>query len=136
MNIHDLYDKWINTSDRTVIRFNPFTLVTPYGSSKYTIEQRLNFPYIYIYVTKQEKWSITKKMAFQFFQIQSWNTMAEAKSSFANMFVNMTLIKSQKIFAVNYAKQEITENRFLRLWRSNHEKTQFMFMYVLSFMRI
>lgn len=57
MNIHDLYDKWINTSDRTVIRFNPFTLVTPYGSSKYTIEQRLNFPYIYIYiyVTKQEK---------------------------------------------------------------------------------
>lgn len=46
MNIHDLYGKWINTSDRTVIRFNPFTLVTPCGSSKYTIEQRLNFQYI------------------------------------------------------------------------------------------
>lgn len=46
MNIRDLYGKWISTSDRTVIRFNPFTLVTPYGSRKYTIEQRLNFPYI------------------------------------------------------------------------------------------
>ena len=52
MNIHDLYGKWINTSDRTVIRFTPFTLVTPCGSSKYTIEQRLNF---HISVTKQEK---------------------------------------------------------------------------------
>lgn len=119
MNIHDLYGKWISTSDRTVIRFNPFTLVTPYGSSKYTIEQRLNFPYI-CYETGEMIYHEENGIPILSDTIMEYDGRGEI--IIANMFVNMTLLKSQRIFAVNWAKQEIAENRFLRLWRSNHEK--------------
>ena len=72
--------------------------------------------------SENEYQDIVNKFAYADLFVKLRKQMAEARLSFANMFVNKISIKFQKIFAVNYKKLEITENRFLRLWRSRNEK--------------